>query len=183
VIESAWTKVWNLTDAEERKTNEELGQEQPCVWLALQIPDSRDTRFSREEAVLLYLTVLAVWDCFRRSGQSPARVTPEDLLGAIEANEKMNAYFESEPEADLDRSVQDMLEGYNQRTMLEFFVLRLMLLQRMGCVVQEKNLQPLVLNVKAFIDCFDRAGPRANPPPPLECKHICRSCPARKKPG
>jgi hypothetical protein len=89
-------------------------------------------------------------------GKTPLPKVTEDVLDKAEdRNIKMAEYLQGETESGFVGATKTIISSYEQPEVLRYVVEALMEEPEKGCIIRDKNLGIMFLDLKTVIDCFD----------------------------
>ena len=154
VIENVLRRMENIVEEEVPKLVEQMGKEQPLV-LAYLLAYGEE--MGQDDQGLLILLGLNVWQMMSEGGHHPAKVS-EDLLEELEdKNIKMLESRIEASEADLYNFAERLMNGYNQRNILDYILREIMEgPEGEGALSEDDHIGVFMLCLMTVIDCFDR---------------------------
>jgi hypothetical protein len=155
-IVTAWESLTEANAAQIDTLVQQFMQEQPALGVYL-VASSESAEGGAKETPVMDL-MLACWRAMRKAAGRPLRsISPEEIERAEEANTKDLERLDAGSEIELQNSVQQMLQTYNQRELLGFGLEILMSGHEEDPELAPESLGLEMLWLKTILDCLDQA--------------------------
>ena len=154
VIENVIIRMNNIEEGDIPQLIDRMGGEQPII-LAYLLAYGEEV--GKDDRGLLMFLGLNVWQMMSEGGHPPAKVS-EDVLEELEdKNIKMIEFQIEASEADLYNFAECLMDGYNQRNILDYILREIMEgPEGKGALMEDDHIGVFMLCLMTVIDCFDR---------------------------
>jgi hypothetical protein len=153
-IDKVWRVVTSMNRKESQSMMGEMNESQPHLLEYLMKTDDGVLNDS-ERGMLLYLGVV-LWKIMKEEGAHLRVVQDTEIAAAANRNLKMVEYLEGEPESDYMKTIQFVLQNYNQVQVLRSITESIVNDPEEGGRFRDENKGLAMLHLKTVLDCLDQ---------------------------
>jgi len=153
IVEATWKRMAAMSLRDARRVAKLFEKQQPMVVSYLLTVDT--DILNQDERQLLFYLGTAIWQMMSQGKTSLPKVTEDVLDKAEDRNIKMAEYLLGETGSGFVAATKMIIGGYRQAEVLRYVVEALMEEPEEGCIIRDKNLGIMFLDLKTVIDCFD----------------------------
>ncbi|MBN1576018.1 MAG: hypothetical protein JW913_05665 [Chitinispirillaceae bacterium] len=152
-IDTIWQKKADMELEEAPQLVEKMSKAQPYA-LSYLMAAGNELLIPSEREVIFFMGVL-IWYVIDFLDIELYEITLDYLLENEEKNYKMLEYLAGEPDSEFMKTVEKIMERYNQSVFLRYVIERIMEEPKKDIEIIDNHLGMIVIYLKTFLDCID----------------------------
>ena len=160
-IDALWRHKADMEPEEAQPLVEAMGSAQPAI-LTYLLASGDDILTEMERQVTFFMGVL-LWHVISELAKENIReLSTDELIETEDKNFQMLEYLAGEPDSEFMTTVARIMENYNQATLLQYIIERIMEEPDKDIELYDNHVGMMVIYLKSVIDCFDKTPEQLN---------------------
>jgi hypothetical protein len=152
-IDPIWMSKEDMDPEEAPRLVEHLERKQPNL-LSYLLATGGDILEQEERSVIFFMGVL-MWYVIDSLEIAVPEVPLETLVETEEKNFEMLEYLAGEPDSEFMKTVEKIMEHYNQSDLLHYIIQKIMQEPEKDVEISENHIGVMAIYLKTVIDCID----------------------------